>query len=325
MKNVTHEYIFGITRIYISRGGRQMIKKIREEIFDYFPDGIRNENFITDEMVEHAEEIRIRIGQPICIRQHQKEYFLQQTIRVEDLRKLLENFANNSIYSVQEEINCGFLTIKGGHRIGITGTCVLENGSIKNIKYISSLNIRVAREVKHCADEILPHILENRRFENTLILSPPGCGKTTMIRDMVRQLSDGSAYCLPYQIGLVDERSEIAAMYKGVPQNDIGKRTDVMNQCQKALGMRMLIRSMGPQIIATDEIGGETDWNAVMEAMYSGVKVLLTAHGEELQDISPRFLDAKVFKHIAILKKEKRPGELAKLYLLEGNRYVSCL
>lgn len=239
-----------------------MIKKLKREIFDYFPDlnfNDKNKSYYDtddklDEAIKNAEEIRIRVGQPICIRNHKNEFFLSQSITSENMIRILENFSNNSIYSVQNEINSGFITIQGGHRIGITGTCVFENDTIKNIKYISSLNIRVAREVKNCSKNILMSIIQNREFDNTLILSPPGCGKTTLIRDIVRQLSDGSDYCNSYQVGLVDERAEIAAMYKGMPQNDIGKRTDVMNHCKKDVGIKMLIRSMGPQVIATDEI-----------------------------------------------------------------------
>jgi len=233
----------------------QMMSKIKREIFDFFPSRILDKQILAvDDIVRNVEEIRIRVGQPICIRNHREEIFTKEKTNSEDIRRVLENFSNNSIYSVQDEINSGFITVQGGHRIGITGTCVFEKETIKNIKYISSLNIRVAREVKGCSNEILKRIMKNQKFENTLILSPPGCGKTTLIRDMIRQLSNGNNMSQAYQIGLVDERAEIAAMYKGIPQNEIGKRTDVMNHCKKEIGMKLLIRSMGPQIVATDEI-----------------------------------------------------------------------
>lgn len=253
--NGQNRYILKILNIYFIRGEKQMINKIKREIFDFFPSRILdNREFVTDNIIQRAEEIRIRVGQPICIRNHLNEDFSNESITPEDIRRILENFSNNSIYSVQDEINSGFITIQGGHRIGITGTCVFENETIKNIKYISSLNIRVAREVKECSKELLSKIIKNKKFENTLILSPPGCGKTTLIRDMIRNLSNGSDINNSYQIGLIDERAEIAAMYKGMPQNEIGKRTDVMNHCKKIIGMKLLIRSMGPEIIATDEI-----------------------------------------------------------------------
>ena len=232
-----------------------MINKLTNEIFSFFPDFVKDKKIIDSQLINDAQEIRIRVGQPICIKTFRKEAFSSYIIKSQDILKILENFCNNSIYSVQNEINSGFITIKGGHRVGITGTCIFENNTIKNIKYISSLNIRVAREMIGCGDKILRYIIEKRKFNNTLILSPPGCGKTTIIRDMIRQLSNGNELCDGYNVGLVDERSEIAAMYKGIPQNDIGKRTDVMNNCYKDVGMKMIIRSMAPQIVATDEIG----------------------------------------------------------------------
>lgn len=301
-----------------------MINKINEEIFCYFPDDIKNKINMNEMNINDSQEIRVRVGQPICIRSYNSEVFVPYIIKPGDILKILENFANNSIYSVQNEINAGFLTIKGGHRVGITGTCIFENNTIKNIKYISSLNIRVAREVKDCSIKILEYIIDNKKFNNTLILSPPGCGKTTIIRDMIRQLSNGNDFCDSHNIGLVDERSEIAAMYKGVPQNDIGKRTDVMNNCYKNIGMKLLIRSMGPQIVATDEIGGKKDEEAMFEAVYSGVKLLLTAHGEDLKDVSKNVIESKIFKNIVILKNVDKPGEIDKIYLLEGDKYVSC-
>lgn len=301
-----------------------MMNKMQDEIFCFFPNYLKSMELMNESITKNVQEIRIRVGQPICIKGNNFEEFFTYKIKPEDIIKILENFSNNSIYSVQNEINSGFLTVKGGHRVGITGTCVFEDNRIKNIKYISSLNIRVAREVIDCGSKILNYIIDNKKFSNTLILSPPGCGKTTIIRDIIRQLSDGNDICNSYNIGLVDERSEIAAMYKGVPQNNIGKRTDVMNNCYKGIGMKMLIRSMGPQIIATDEIGGVKDEEAMFEAVYSGVKLLLTAHGEEIKDVSKNIIDSKVFKNIVVLKNVDRPGELDKIYLLEGDKYVSC-
>lgn len=300
-----------------------MINKIRNEIVYFFPDYIRSKEILEDKILESIQEIRIRVGQPICVRSYKDEKFLSYIVKTEDVLKILENFSNNSIYSVQNEINTGFLTIKGGHRVGVTGTCIFENNNIKNIKYISSLNIRVAREVNGCSNNVLKIINNKKSFNNTLILSPPGCGKTTILRDMIRQLSDGSDFCKSYNIGLVDERSEIAAMYKGVPQNNIGKRTDVLNNCHKDIGMKMLIRSMGPQIIATDEIGGEKDEEAMFHAIYSGVKLLLTAHGDKLSDISKNIIDSKIFNNIVVLKNVGKPGEVDKIYMLEGDKYVN--
>ena len=198
-----------------------MFFKINSEILFYFPDKIKNYLLsIKNEKWDVAKEIRIRVGQPILIVCFNEEIVVNYIISTEDVLRLIENFSENSIYSIQSEINSGFITIKGGHRIGISGTSIFENGCIKNIKYISSLNIRIAREIKDCSLKIFENI-SKKEFENTIIISPPGCGKTTILRDMIRILSNSIYFSAKSNIGLVDERSEIAAMYKGIPQNDI--------------------------------------------------------------------------------------------------------
>lgn len=297
--------------------------KIYEEILSFFPDNLSEIKNLDNELIwNFAEEIRIRIGRPIVIKLLNDEIFLGNNITSEDMIRIIENFSNNSIYSVQNEINSGYITIKGGHRIGISGTSVFQNNEIKNIKYISSLNIRIAREVKGCSNYILKQILKNNKFENTLIVSPPGCGKTTILRDMIRNLSNGFNEFRGKNISLVDERSEIAAMYKGMPQNDIGIRTDVMSNLSKSIGIKMMIRSMGPQIIATDEVGGEKDFNSVNDAIYAGVKLLLTVHGNDIEDVSKDFINSYMFKNIVVLTKKNKPGELKKIYTLEDKEYV---
>ena len=286
--------------------------RIEDEIFDYFPECLD----LPDEVSRNAEEIRVRLGQAILIKYRNKEYFTSKVVDEKMILRLLENFTDNSIYAVQSEINSGFVTIKGGHRVGISGTCVFEDGKIKNIRYISSLNIRVAHEIKGCG-EILVHELYKEKFENTLILSSPGAGKTTLLRDMIRLLSIAGN-----NISVIDERSEIAAMYKGVSQNDLGPRTDIMNNCRKDTGIRMMIRSMGPNIIATDEIGDNRDIDAIYDANFSGIKLLLTAHGDDINDVPNRLLRNKLFKNIIILKKENIPGVIKNIYRLEEEKYI---
>lgn len=139
---------------------------------------------------------------------------------------------------------------------------------------------------------------------------------------MIRVLSNAKELDKHYTIGLVDERSEIAAMYKGVPQNDIGIRTDVMNNCIKSVGIRMMIRSMAPDIIATDEIGGENDVSAILEAVCLGVKLLLTIHGMGLNDLPPKLLKRNIFKNIIVLSKDGPPGLIKNIYKMEDNKYV---
>ena len=208
----------------------------------------------------------------------------------------------------------GYITVKGGHRVGITGNCVIESGKVININYISSINFRIARQVFGCSNSILPCVLklkENTIF-NTLIVSPPGAGKTTLLRDLVRNISNGiEKYNFKgLNVGLIDERSEIAAMYKGIAQNEVGIRTDVLDNIPKARGMRMLIRSMAPQVIIADEIGTKEDVTAIRKATCLGVKGIFTAHGTSLEDLKKNkelqdILEDKIIEKIIFLNASK--------------------
>ena len=175
------------------------------------------------------------------------------------------------------------------HRIGISGTAVIEKNEVINLKYITSLNFRIAREIIGCSNNIIGQVLDlrNKTINNTLIVSPPGKGKTTLLRDIIRTISNGIPEVeFPGQTcGVVDERGELAASYRGIPQNDVGIRTDVIGNISKAKGMKMLIRSMAPQVIACDEIGSKEDVEAIKETMISGVKGIFTMHGKNMEDI----------------------------------------
>lgn len=221
---------------------------------------------LTEEAFEFLEEIRIRNRQNIILRFNRSEKIIDYKPNSNDILQTLQNICDNSIYSYQKEICEGYITIKGGHRIGITGNCVIENNKVINIRYISSLNFRIAKQIIGCSDNILHHIIneENDNVFNTLIVSLPGAGKTTLLRDIVRNISNDGL-----TVGVVDERGEISAMYKGESQNDVGLRTDVLSNIPKAIGMKMLIRSMAPQVIVADEIGSNDDIVAIREAMCS--------------------------------------------------------
>ncbi len=242
-----------------------------EEIIKYFPTNIYNILLYTLQQNEQIsttiQEIRIRANKPIILKLRQADILIEYIVTQAEILQILEKICNNSIYAYKNQICEGFITIKGGHRVGITGTAVTENDEIINLKYITSLNFRIAREVFNCSNKILGQIInkEENTIYTTLIVSPPGKGKTTILRDAIRRISNGIEE-MNFQgktCGVVDERGEIAAMYMGIPQNDIGIRTDVIENTTKAKGMKMLIRSMAPEIIACDEIGSKEDIQAI--------------------------------------------------------------
>lgn len=242
-----------------------------EEVIRYFPVNIYNLLKATFEqnsrMKENLQEIRIRVNRPILLKSRQDDVLVEYVINNKEILQILEKLCDNSIYAYQSQIANGFLTIRGGHRIGVTGTAVIENRKILNLKYITSLNFRIARQVINCSNKILGQVIdkENNTVFNTLIVSPPGYGKTTILRDLIRNISNGieSLNFKGKTCGVVDERGEIAAMYKGIPQNDIGIRTDIIENIPKAEGIKILIRSMAPEIIACDEIGSKEDVQAI--------------------------------------------------------------
>lgn len=264
-----------------------------EEILKYFPTNIYNILLYTLEqnrqIEENIQEIRIRVGRPILLKLRQADILIEYVVTQTEVLQTLERLCENSIYAYKNQICAGFITVKGGHRVGITGTAVMEYDKVINMKYITSLNFRIAREVINCSNKILGQMIdrENNNIYTTLIVSPPGKGKTTILRDAIRKISNGIQE-LDFKgktCGVVDERGEIAAIYQGIPQNDIGMRTDVIENVTKAKGMKMLIRSMAPEVIACDEIGTKEDVEAIAEAISAGVKGIFTMHGKTMNDV----------------------------------------
>ena len=239
--------------------------------------------------LDKLEEIRIRVNRPVILQYGQVEEVINYTIDSEMILNILQNICDNSIYAYQEQICNGYITLKGGHRVGITGNVVFKENKIINISYISSLNFRIARQVLNCSYKTFEYIinLDKNTVFNSIIVSPPGRGKTTILRDLVRNISNGISEIgfRGVNVGLADERSEIAAMYKGIPQNDVGLRTDVLDNIPKSIGMKMLIRSMSPKVIVADEIGREEDIEAINYAVCSGIKGIFTAHGDSIEDV----------------------------------------
>lgn len=264
-----------------------------DEILRYFPNNIYQIFFNlfkeNNKIIDEIREIRMRTNKPILLKLREKDLILQYNISQAEMLQILEKLCENSIYAYKNQICEGFITVKGGHRVGLTGTCVIENGKITNIKYISSLNFRIAREILNCSTRVLREIIdiENKTVYNTIIVAPPGRGKTTVLRDIVRRLSDGidEINFRGKTCGVVDERGEIAAMYKGIAQNNVGIRTDIIENVSKNQGIHMLIRTMAPEIIVCDEIGSRDDVDAIHYALFSGVKGIFTMHGKNIEDI----------------------------------------
>lgn len=297
---------------------------------------------------ETLEEIRLRVNQPIMIRTGRREYFLNSTglnstgqigtkanailASKEDLQDILERMTYSSLYAAEEELRHGFLTLPGGHRVGISGETVVEHGRIRTIRNISALNIRLARQPETKVLNLLKLILApNKSLYHTLIISPPRAGKTTVLRMLVRHLSNG----IPeiglegQHVGVVDERSEIAGMWQGIPSFDLGCRTDVLDRCPKVQGLNMLIRSMSPSVVAVDELGGPEDVTALNDAVRCGVKILATAHAATLEEVQRRaflkeLFQPPVFERVVILSREKGPGTLAGVYDAISGREVSA-
>lgn len=296
-----------------------------DRILKVLPGNIRG--ILRREELEYGylQEIKLRAEKPLLLTYRGSELILGRQrgqpyyVTKDDIREMLEYISNYSLYAYEEEMKQGFITIEGGHRIGMTGQAIVENGKVKNLKYISSVNVRMSHEILGCADVVFPYITREESLCHTLIVSPPGCGKTTLLRDMIRQISTGNQYLKGRSVGVVDERSEIGGCYMGVAQNHLGIRTDVLDGCPKAEGMMMLIRSMRPEVIAVDEIGTAEDVHAVEYAMHCGCKMLATVHSRSVEELKKRPLFGQMiierrFERYIVLGCEKEAGRIAGIY-----------
>ncbi len=256
-----------------------------------------------------AEEVRLRAGWPMTVLADGGERPLGgPPVEGEELERLVEIASGASLHAVLDQLRRGYLTIEGGHRVGLCGTAVLREGEVHSLRGLSSANIRVARQVLGASAPVVDGLCSGGRLASTLILAPPGLGKTTLLRDLVRAVSEGEG-CTPLRVSLADERGEVAAMYGGRPQLEVGRRTDVMEGCPKAQGLMLLLRAMNPQVLAVDEITAPEDVRALTAAAGCGVTLLATAHGEGRAGLERRplyrpLLEEGLFRFLVRIRRE---------------------
>jgi len=311
----------------------------RTEVLDYLAPAVRRTvERLSSDLWRRVEEIRLRRGRPLSLVTASGDLWLTpegcpaadpgqaQVVSAEDTSRTLSLVCQGSVYALEEQLRHGFVTIAGGHRVGLAGRALVEEGHVRTITQVAGLNFRLSREVRGAALPVLPLVAgQGRRPRSVLVVSPPGCGKTTFLRDLVRLMSDGvpELGCPGYRVGLVDERSEVAACHEGVPQRDVGLRTDVLDSCPKAQGILLLLRAMSPEVIAVDEIGRPEDAAALHEAACAGAAVAATAHATSLEELSQRpmlrgLVSAGLFEVFVVLSRRLGPGTVEAV--VEGGR-----
>lgn len=314
----------------------------KEDVLYMFPEHMRARWRVVAERAEKLQEIRLRANKSAAVLIDNREWFVDRAGRLldrqpreegtlpEELEAVLKHLCQYSVYAFADEIRQGFLTIQGGHRVGLSGQVIMEEGNkVRNLKYIRYLNIRMAHEIKGVSEAVLPHLYgADGQIRNTLLISPPGCGKTTMLRDIIRNVSDGTRYGKGVNVSVVDERSEIAGSYLGIAQNDVGIRTDVLDGCPKKEGMMMLIRSMAPQVLAVDELGDEGDIWALQMASGCGCRLIATIHGSSLEEIRGKkymrnVMEEGLFDRYLVLTRKNGCCETEGIYDREGKKCLN--
>ena len=254
------------------------------------PDTVRRRAFLLEDRGRAAaEELRLRVGQPLSVLLPEGERELGvETVTGRELSLLIELATGASAQSSRRELASGYIACRGGHRVGLCGSVYLENGHMAGFSACTSAAVRIAREKRGIADGLLPGLFRGGQFRSTLICAPPGAGKTTLLRELVRVLASPSRLCPAYRVSLCDERGELAALWDGAPQLDVGERTDILDGCPKGEAVMTVLRAMNPQIVALDEITGPADTAAITQARNCGVALLASAHAGCLDDLRAR-------------------------------------
>lgn len=248
-------------------------------------------------------EIRLRAGKQIALETVKGRFTLDKAVTVQDIGECIKTFCNYSLHSYEKEIKNGYITLKGGHRAGFCGTAVIKEGSLESVKDISSINLRIAREITGCGER-LAGIVFGGNFRGLLIAGKPMSGKTTVLRDVCRIIGGRN------KLAVIDSRGEIGAVYGGVPQNDVGTFTDILNGYGKAEGIEIATRTLSPEYIACDEITGEE--SSVHSCLNSGVKTLFTLHcGTPEQAKKSEIVKTGAISHIAFL--DGKLGQVAEM------------
>ena len=311
----------------------------QHDLMQYLPKDMRSALCALDAKTANCvEEVRIRASRPLMVVSDGKDVFIDargnaaeevdaMRIGQDHVSEIFERVTRASVYAVEHELQSGYTTLPGGYRVGFSGKTVMRLGIPTIVSPCASFNIRIVREVIGCAHPVLPFLLKDGGVHSTLIISPPGLGKTTMLRDIVRSLSTGFPGCRGFHVSVVDERSEIAACYGGIPQTELGPRVDVLDGCPKADGMQMLLRAMAPDVLVVDELAKAEELEAVRDAAGGGVAVIASAHGDGIDQVlrRPAFAacnDFPVFTRCVLLGRAQGVGSVTGISDLPGRHVL---